>query len=213
MMEDKIEKVKGCLKELFKEEYSGHDYWHSIRVYNNAMKIAENESCDLLVTALVALLHDADDYKLFKTSDYSNARKILAVLNFDEAVIDNVINAISTVSFKGCNTEQSDTIEGKIVQDADRLDAIGALGIARAFAYGGSRNRQMHNPNIPPDLNMTEDEYKKSNSTTINHFYEKLFLLKDLMNTDSGRKIAEKRTEYMQEFIDTFYNEWDGNDF
>ena len=208
-----IENAINYIKEIFKNEFSGHDYFHTIRVYNMALRIADEENADTLIVSLAALLHDVDDVKLSPetSKNKDNARKFLKENNMDGDYINLICEIIDEISYKGSNSRPPKTLEGKCVQDADRLDAIGAIGIARAFAYGGNHNRVMHNPSEPPTLNMTESEYRNHVSTTINHFYEKLFNLKDLMNTETAKKIAEKRTEYMKEYIDEFMNEWDGN--
>lgn len=207
-----IENAINYIKEIFKNEFSGHDYFHTIRVYNMALKIADEENADTLIVSLAALLHDVDDVKLSPetSKNKDNARKFLKENNMDGDSINLICEIIDEISYKGSNSRPPKTLEGKCVQDADRLDAIGAIGIARAFAYGGNHNRVMHNPSEPPTLNMTESEYRNHVSTTINHFYEKLFNLKDLMNTEIAKKIAEERTEYMKEYIDEFMNEWDG---
>lgn len=213
MVQDLYKHTKDLLKQkieqLFVDEYSGHDYWHSIRVCNNAEKIARTEKCDEYIVMLAALLHDTDDVKLFKTTDYENARRIMAECSIAEDVINRVVDVIRTVSFKGTETIVPESIEGKIVQDADRLDAIGAIGIARAFAYGGNRGRAIYNPNFQPSINMNETEYRNNNSTTINHFYEKLLLLKDKMNTNCAKAMAQKRDDYMRKFLNEFYEEWE----
>ena len=207
-----IENAINYIKEIFKNEFSGHDYFHTIRVYNMALKIADEENADTLIVSLAALLHDVDDVKLSPetSKNKDNARKFLKENNMDGDSINLICEIIDEISYKGSNSRPPKTLEGKCVQDADRLDAIGAIGIARAFAYGGNHNRVMHNPSEPPTLNMNESEYRNHVSTTINHFYEKLFNLKDLMNTEIAKEIAEERTEYMKEYIDEFMNEWDG---
>ena len=202
-----MEKIKLRVQELFKGESSGHDYFHTLRVYNNACKIAQKEECNILLVQLVSLLHDVDDVKIFNTKNYNNAKTILQEFKYNEQIINSVIKIISEISFKGKSTEPT-TIEGKIVQDADRLDAIGAIGIARAFTYGGNKNRELYNPDIKPRLNMTEEEYRSNNGTTINHFYEKLLLLEKYMNTDTAKVIAKERTEFMNNFLKQFYKEW-----
>ena len=198
---------------FFEEECSGHDYFHTLRVVKLAKQIAQEENAIQDIVVLAALLHDVDDIKLSpKThAKKENARKFLSENNLDDSTIDLICEIISEVSYKGTESVPSKTLEGRIVQDADRLDAIGAIGIARAFAYGGSRNRVMHNPDEKPNLNMNEQEYRNHVSTTINHFYEKLFNLKNLMNTETAKKIALSREEYMKEFIERFLDEWDGN--
>lgn len=211
-MEKTVEKAKEYVKELFRNEFSGHDYFHTLRVYNTAVALSEKENADLFIVSLAALLHDADDVKLSpETAEKKdNAVNFMKSQGVDEDIISRVVKAIDEISFSGTGTVVPSTIEGKCVQDADRLDAIGAIGIARAFSYGGNHNREMHNPDILPKLNMTKEEYRKSNSTSVNHFYEKLLKLKDLMNTDEGKRIAEKRDRYMREFLDEFLSEWEG---
>ena len=193
----------------------GHDWFHIERVYKNALLIAEEEECDLTVVKLAALLHDIADSK-FHNGDESvgpkTARTFLESQNVSEAIISHVIAIIENISFKGGNFEkQFHSKELEIVQDADRLDAIGAIGIARTFNYGGFKNRPLYNPNIQPNLNMSKEEYKNSEAPTLNHFYEKLLLLKDKMNTETGKKIAQKRHDFMITFLSQFYSEWDGN--
>jgi uncharacterized protein len=193
----------------------GHDWFHIERVYKNALLIAEEEECDLTVVKLAALLHDIADSK-FHEGDESvgpkTARTFLESQNVSEAVISHVIAIIENISFKGGNFEKEfHSKELEIVQDADRLDALGAIGIARTFNYGGFKNRTLYNPNIQPNLNMSKEEYKNSEAPTLNHFYEKLLLLKDKMNTKTGKKIAQKRHDFMVTFLSQFYSEWDGN--
>lgn len=200
--------LKQKISELFANDCSGHDYWHSLRVLNIAEKIARTEKCNEYIVMIAALLHDTDDIKLFETDDYENARRIMSDCQLTEDTIDNVINIIREISFKGTETTSPKSIEGKIVQDADRLDAMGAIGIARAFAYGGNHNRAIHIPDCQPNTNMNEAEYRNNKGTTINHFYEKLLLMKDMMNTDCAKTIAKKRDEYMHEFLKEFYDEW-----
>lgn len=206
-----IEFVKGKLA----GEGSGHDWWHIHRVFNNALQIAENEGeGDLFVIKLASLLHDIADWKFHDgdiTVGYWETKRWLSNFNLDEQLIEHVASIVRDISYKGAGeTSLMETVEGRIVQDADRLDAIGAIGIARTFAYGGNKNKEIYNPNIKPEFHENFQQYKESNGTVINHFYEKLFLLKDLMNTESGRKYAEKRHEFMRDFIEQFYLEWDG---
>ena len=194
----------------------GHDWFHIERVYKNALLIAEEEECDLTVVKLAALLHDIADSK-FHGGDESvgpkTARTFLESQNVSEAIISHVIAIIENISFKGGNFEKKfHSKELEIVQDADRLDAIGAIGIARTFNYGGFKNRPLYNPNIQPNLNMSKEEYKNSEAPTLNHFYEKLLLLKDKMNTETGKKIATKRHDFMVTFLSQFYAEWDGQE-
>ena len=192
----------------------GHDWFHIERVYKNALSIADNESCNLTVVKLAALLHDIADSKFHngdETIGPKIAREFLESKNLDEATIEHVILIIENMSFKGGNFEKKfSSIELDVVQDADRLDAMGAIGIARAFNYGGFKNRPLYNPNIAPNLHLSKEEYKNSVSPTINHFYEKLLLLKDKMNTETGKQIAQERHHYMEGFLSQFYAEWDG---
>ena len=193
---------------------AGHDWFHIERVYRNALHIADQEHCNREVVQLAALLHDIADSK-FHGGDESigpkTARTFLESQHADEATIDHVVKIIENISFKGGKTERTfSSLELDIVQDADRLDAIGAIGIARTFNYGGFKNRPMYDPAIAPNMHMTKEEYKASNAPTINHFYEKLLLLKDRMNTPTGRKIAEERHRFMEVFLAQFYAEWEG---
>ncbi len=207
-----IEKTISFVKDIFEKEYSGHDYFHTMRVYNMATRLAESENANLLMVQLAALLHDVDDMKLSPETSEGKDRAVSFMREnlVDEEMIETVVKIISQISFAGSGTTVPDTIEGKCVQDADRLDAVGALGIARAFAYGGNHNRIMYDPDILPRTNMSKEEYYSDKSTTINHFYEKLFLLTDLMNTETAKKIAKKRHEFMENYIDEFLNEWEG---
>lgn len=200
------------VRNTFRDDYSGHDYFHSLRVYKMAARLAEQENADLQTVQLAALLHDVDDIKL-SPETYVNKDKAVGFLRkhgISEAMINTICKIIGEVSFKGTDSTAPDTIEGKCVQDADRLDAMGAIGIARAFAYGGNHHRIIYDPEIKPTLNMDGDEYQSHVSTTINHFYEKLFQLKDLMNTETAKKIAEQRENYMRIYISEFLCEWDG---
>lgn len=200
------------VRNTFKDDYSGHDYFHTLRVYKMASRIAEQESANIIIVQLSALLHDVDDIKL-SPETYANKDRAVDFLrthNISEAMIKTICSIIDEVSFRGTDSTAPETIEGKCVQDADRLDAIGAIGIARAFAYGGNHHRIMHDPAIRPSVGMNADTYHRHISTTINHFYEKLFQLKDLMNTDTAKKIAEQREAYMKLYISEFLDEWDG---
>ncbi len=200
------------VKHFFENECSGHDYFHTYRVFKMSKHLAQIEKADEEIVMLAALLHDVDDIKLSPDTheNKENARRFLNDNSIDENTIDLICRIIGEISYKGNESYSPSTIEAKIVQDADRLDALGAIGIARAFAFGGSRNRTMHNPQEPPRLNMSEQEYRNHISTTVNHFYEKLFNLTDLMNTKAAKEIALKREEYMKNFLDEFYDEWDG---
>lgn len=214
-MENTIKNAINYIEEFFQNEYSGHDFYHSMRVYKLAKTIAEKESADIGIVSLAALLHDVDDRKLSPDTHEKkeNAVTFLKGEKVPDSVITRICNIIEEVSFAGQDSKIPNTVEGKCVQDADRLDALGAIGIARTFAYGGNHNRDIYNPHIPPKLDMTKDEYAKHDSTSINHFYEKLFVLKDLMNTEYAKKIAEKRENYMKAYIEEFKMEWDGQDY
>ncbi|WP_282086874.1 HD domain-containing protein [Aquimarina algiphila] len=215
MIEDKIvSKTIDFVKEKLVGAEGGHDWFHIQRVYNNAKLIAKDENVDLFVVSLGALLHDIADSK-FHDGDETVGPKVasdfLESLSVEENVVTHVIKIIENISFKGGNTDQKfKSPELDVIQDADRLDAIGAIGIARCFNYGGFKNRVLYDPDISPNLNMTKEEYKSSTSPTINHFYEKLFLLKDRMNTEAGKKQANERHQYMEGFLEQFYKEWEG---
>ncbi len=202
------------VKQKLENAEAGHDWFHIERVYKNALLIAEGEACDLTIVKLGALLHDIADSK-FNDGDESIGPKLaqsfLESQKASKEVIEHVVNIIENISFKGGNFEKKFTSkELEIVQDADRLDAIGAIGIARTFNYGGFKNRPLYNPSIAPKLKMTKEEYKNSEAPTINHFYEKLLLLKDKMNTETGKRIAEERHKFMELFLSQFYAEWEG---
>ena len=213
-----VEKTIVFVKETLKEAEGGHDWFHIQRVYLNSEQIARGEDVDILVVSLGALLHDIADAK-FHNGDESVgpkiAKRFLESLGVDPGTITHVVQIINNISFKNSLSKDGrpkfDSKELQIVQDADRLDAIGAIGIARAFNYGGFKNREMYNPDIAPNLNLTKEEYKKSKAPTINHFYEKLLLLKDKMNTPIGKKMAEERHKYMLDFLKQFYKEWNAN--
>lgn len=209
-----IDKTILFVKTTLAQAEGGHDWFHIERVYKNALLIAESEKCDVEIVQLGALLHDIADSK-FHNGDESigpkTARAFLESEKVEPAIIDHVIAIIENISFKGGKVErQFSSIELDIVQDADRLDAIGAIGIARTFNYGGFKNRALYNPEIAPNLSMTKDEYKNNEAPTINHFYEKLLLLKDKMNTQTGKQIAQDRHRYMEDFLEQFYAEWEG---
>lgn len=193
---------------------SGHDWWHIHRVFKNAELILETEDADRLVVELAVLLHDIADSKFNGGDEDVGPRKagdFLRSIQVEEDIILHVQQIICNMSFRsGFGTINFHSRELEIVQDADRLDAIGAMGIARAFTYGGYKNREIYNPEIPPALNMTKEEYKNNSSPTINHFYEKLLLLKDKMNTDAGRRIAMERHKFMEIYLKQFQDEWNG---
>lgn len=210
-----IEQTIAFVKETLQDAEGGHDWFHIQRVFKNSLLIAKDEpKANPLIVGLGALLHDIADSK-FHNGDETVGPKLattfLQSITVEQSVIDHVVHIIENISFKGGNTNQKfKSLELDIVQDADRLDAIGAIGIARTFNYGGFKNRTLYNPDIQPKLNMTKEEYKASTAPTINHFYEKLLLLKDRMNTSSGKKIAEARHTYMENFLEQFYAEWNG---
>lgn len=210
-----IRKTINLVKEKLEGTESGHDWFHIERVWKLSLKIHEKEGGDKLIIELAALLHDIADAK-FHNGDETLASKIvrnfLTEQNLDPNNIEKVIFIIENMSFKNRNDAPENLpLELKIVQDADRLDAIGAIGIARTFNFGGYKNNLMYHPDIKPKLNQTKEEYKKSNGTTINHFYEKLLLLKDLLNTDTAKNIADHRHQFMLQFLEEFYNEWNVN--
>ncbi|RUT70577.1 HD domain-containing protein [Flavobacterium cupreum] len=211
---DLIHQTIQFVKEKLNDAEGGHDWFHIERVYKNALLIAKNTVCDLTVVELGALLHDIADSKFHngdETIGPKTARLFLEAQNVSEEIIQHVVNIIENISYKGGNFEKKfSSMELDIVQDADRLDAIGAIGVARAFNYGGFKNRALYNPEIEPVTNMTKEEYKKNNAPTINHFYEKLLLLKDKMNTETGKQIAAERHRFMELFLSQFYAEWEG---
>jgi uncharacterized protein len=193
---------------------TGHDWWHIYRVWKTAKTLATTESVDMYVVELGALLHDIADSKFHNGDEEigpAKARDFLQSLSVEPAVIDHVEAIIRNISFKGGQYEQQfHSPELDVVQDADRLDAIGAIGIARTFNFGGYKGRVMYDPEIKPNLNMTKEEYKAGEAPTINHFYEKLLLLKDKMNTETGKRLAQGRHEYMEKFLEEFDAEWEG---
>ena len=202
------------VKQMLSDAEGGHDWWHIYRVWKLSKQIAQTEKVDVFIVELGALLHDIADSK-FNDGDEEigprKAREFLSSLHVQEDVINHVENIISNISFKGGrHTQNFKSPELDVIQDADRLDAIGAIGIARTFNYGGHKNREIYNPEIEPNLSMTKKEYKNSDAPTINHFYEKLLLLKERMNTDTGKSMAEHRHKFMEQFLDEFYKEWDG---
>ena len=210
-----IEATKTFVKNTLENAEGGHDWFHTLRVYNNALLISKHEDVEPLVVELGALLHDIADSKFHagdETIGPKLAREFLFKHNVDSMVIEHVVNIIKNISFKNSLDKNLSftSKELEVIQDADRLDAIGAIGIARCFNYGGFKNRQLYNPDIKPNLKMTKEEYKNSNAPTINHFYEKLLLLKDRMNTNTGKRIASDRHAFMELFLKQFYNEWEG---
>ena len=210
--ENTFESIERAVAGLFTGDSSGHDIFHTKRVHDMSVTIQKKEGGDIDVIRLASLLHDADDRKLFNSVNYQNARKIMSEYDIYSETQEKVVKIISQISFKGKDSVIPDTLEGKIVQDADRLDAIGAVGIGRAFAYGGKAGRKMYDPDESFKDGMSEDEYFRNQGTTINHFYEKLLLLKDMMNTSEGKRIAEHRHTFMENFLKEFYSEWNGQD-
>jgi uncharacterized protein len=209
-----IRLTQNYVKQTLEKDSSGHDWWHVYRVWRNALAIAKHESCNVLVVELAALLHDIADWK-FHGGDSdkgpSVARDWLQSQQVDAATIEAVCEVIAKCSYKGAKVAADKlSIEGQIVQDADRLDALGAIGIARTFAYGGYKQRPMYDPTVPPVLHDSFEAYKTKQSHTINHFYEKLLLLKARMNTQTGKALAERRHRYMENFLQEFMMEWDG---
>ncbi|SHI86116.1 uncharacterized protein SAMN04488096_105136 [Mesonia phycicola] len=209
-----IKTTKAFVKNELENAEGGHDWFHVERVYKNAMLIAKDEPVNLEIVALGALLHDIADAKFYggdETVGPQKAKEFLTSVNAESHIIEHVIKIIENISFKGGNFKQDfHSKELDIVQDADRLDALGAIGIARTFNYGGFKNRKLYDPDIAPKLDMTKEEYKKGDNPTINHFYEKLLLLKDKMNTKKGRQLAEERHLFMEKFLEQFYKEWEG---
>ena len=209
-----LSKTEAYVKEKLAGEGSGHDWWHVYRVWQNALHIAQQEEVDLFVVQLAALLHDIADHKFHDGDDTIGpkvARAWLEQFNVEEDVIEHVCQIIKDVSFKGAKVETPmHSPEGQVVQDADRLDAIGAIGIARTFAYGGHKGHLLYDPAISPEAHTSFETYKQSTAPTINHFYEKLLLLKDRMNTATGRALAEQRHQVMEDFLAQFFAEWNG---
>ncbi|WP_333693348.1 HD domain-containing protein [Flavobacterium sp.] len=209
-----IDKTILFVKHQLQNAEGGHDWFHIERVYKNAVLIAQEENCNLTVVKLGALFHDIADSKFHEGDEEigpKTARNFLESENVSEEIIEHVVQIIKNISFKGGNFERTfSSKELEIVQDADRLDALGAIGIARTFNYGGFKNRAIYNPSIAPRLNMSKEEYKISDSPTLNHFYEKLLLLKDKMNTETGKKLAQERHRFMETFLSQFYAEWEG---
>jgi len=214
MSQDVIENTRLYVERELSGEASGHDYWHVYRVWKNAVAIGREEGADLHIVQLAALLHDIADYKL-NGGDHDigpqKARAWLESQHVDTDSIEHIIEIMRGLDFKGANTTTAmRTLEGRVVYDADKLDAIGAIGIARAFAYGGTKGRVLHDPNAPPLLHASFEEYKNAKGTTINHFYEKLLLLHDRMLTDAGKRMAKERHAYMDGFVSKFLSEWEG---
>lgn len=209
-----IENTIAFVKQKLENAEGGHDWFHIERVFNTSKLILIDEQADSLIVQLAALLHDIADPKFHNGNENIGpdiARNFLESQLVDQEVVDHVVLIIKHMSFKNSLDKSKDAFTSKelqIVQDADRLDAIGAVGIARAFNYGGFKNRELYNPDVPPNLTMSKEEYKASKAPTVNHFYEKLLLLKDKMNTTTGRKLAKDRHEFMLRYLEQFYKEW-----
>lgn len=210
-----IRRTAAYVQAEFSRDSSGHDWWHIYRVWQVAQAICAREGGDPFVVQMAALLHDLDDYKLVPNADGVPRRALawMGQVGLDEATTRHVRDIITGLSFKGAKVnDEMPTLEGKIVQDADRLDAIGAIGIARAFAYGGHKGRLLYDPAASPTLHTDYEQYKQNQSHTINHFYEKLLLLRDRIKTPTARQIADQRHAFMEQFLAQFYKEWDGRD-
>ncbi len=207
-----IQQTELFVKKTLEDAEGGHDWWHIERVRKSAIVIGKAEDADLFIVELGALLHDIADAKFHNGDEEIGpyiARNFLQSIDIEESTIDHIVRIIENISFsKSFEATSFNSIELKVIQDADRLDAMGAIGIARAFNYGGYKNREIYNPDLKPNTNLTKSEYKSSKSPTLNHFYEKLLLLKDKMNTNAGRKMAENRHDFMLQFLSQFYAEW-----
>lgn len=216
MNEEKVlENTRFFVKKLLEGEGTGHDWWHIERVTNLAKSIAEKEGANLFICQMAALLHDIADEKL-NESEEAGLELVCEWLNkqqIDETIKNQILEIVRTISFKGGHGPKLTTLEAKVVQDADRLDAIGAIGIARCFTYAGAKGHLMYDPHLPPRESMSKEEYRHGESTAINHFYEKLLKLKDLMNTDEGYRLAEERHRFMEDYLRQFFSEWDGSMF
>ena len=210
MDEGTFERAKEFARKVFEGDSSGHDIYHTIRVHDLARTICAQEGGDMDMVRLAALLHDVDDRKLFGDNGFMNARTFMDSESIPVEDQLFICDIISQVSFKGKDSVVPSTLEGKIVQDADRMDAIGAIGIARAFAYGGSKGRAMYVPGDAPKEGMSEKEYFSNQGTSVNHFHEKLLLLKDMMNTETAKRMAQHRHDYMVGYLDEFMSEWEG---
>jgi uncharacterized protein len=209
-----IDRTAEHVRRALSTDHTGHDWWHTDRVRKNALRIAREEHADMFIVELAALLHDIADWK-FRDGDHDagarEARQWLEKLNLAPDAVDRVCTIIDEVSFKGAGVQTTpSTLEGMVVQDADRLDALGAIGIARAFSYGGHKGNPIHDPGASPSLHQSFEEYKNRRSTTNNHFHEKLLLLKDRMNTTAGRRLADERHRFLESYLDRFLAEWEG---
>jgi len=212
-MNEIIKKTEEFVRNVHKNEATGHDWYHIERVWKNALLIQKKEGAgDLFVIEMAALLHDIPDEKLNASEEagWRKLNKYITSLGIPDSVVSHIVNCIESVSFKGGRAIDLKTIEAKIVQDADRLDALGAIGVARTFAFGGKKEQPLYDPEIAVRVQMTNEEYRSGKSSSIHHFYEKLLKLKDLMNTTAAREIAEQRHQFMEEFLKQFYKEWNG---
>ena len=210
-----IEEVKAEIKKQFEGEGTGHDWWHMVRVVNNALTIGRAENGNLFLIELSAWLHDIGDHKFHKETDAQERliTQILDDVGLKKEIQKEILAIVASVSYKGAKVDTlPSTLEGQVVQDADRLDAIGAIGIARAFAYGGNKERLLYHPKQPPVMHNDFEAYKNDEGHTVNHFYEKLLLLKERMQTSTGKKMAEDRHVYMESFLSQFYREWEGKE-
>jgi uncharacterized protein len=210
-MQTALTSIREAIKKEFDNESTGHDWYHIERVTQLALQISATEGGNKDVIELAGLLHDISDHK-FNGGDFEKggkeAERILLEHGIEQGIIEQVVAIVNTISYKGANVANKiSSLEGKIVQDADRIDAIGAIGIARTFAYGGHKGHPIYDPKIKPQLHDKGEDYQKT-THTINHFYEKLLLLKDRMNTETGRRIAEERHQFMEDFLERFYGEW-----
>ncbi|MBH0165708.1 HD domain-containing protein [Fictibacillus sp. 7GRE50] len=212
MKEKMIEQTETFVKDKLRDESSGHDWYHIYRVKNLALNIAEKEGADHFVCVMAALLHDIADEKIAETEEegLKEVKQWLESISVEKAYITHIMTIISTMSFKGGSGKEMESIEGKVVQDADRLDAIGAIGIGRTFAYSGAKGQLMYDPAIPVRETMTKEQYRNERSTAINHFYEKLLKLKHGMNTPYAKKLADDRHAFLENFLEQFFGEWEG---
>lgn len=213
MNKDIVDNIIKYVEKYFEKDASGHDFYHTLRVYKIAKQIAEKEKADIVLTSIIALLHDVDDCKLVgeKGVLFENTRKILKENDVDSDQIDLICSEISKISFKGNGVNKPTTLEGKIAQDADRIDDLGAIGIARTFTYGGSIGRTIYSPEIPIRDSISDKDYITNTGTSIGYFYEKKLKTLDLMNTDEARAIANQRTQYIKDYLKEFFDEWEGN--
>lgn len=208
---DILSQTEAFIRKQFESEGSGHDWWHIYRVKNLALELAKSEGGNFFIIEMAALLHDLDDWKLSESEQNSKSEAWLKKQTVSVSDSKHILEIIEQVSFKGAGVKTSaSSLEAQIVQDADRMDAIGAIGIARTFAYGGHKSRLLYHPEIKPEMHQSFEAYKKTTAPTINHFYEKLLLLKDRMNTSTAKQMAEERHKYMELFLDQFFREWEG---